>query len=209
MRPAKARLGGRAHRHSRRQRLAQSGGEEQRRSSSSASSALHSAPLVTPWSRASTSSRYRSELQAKRPFAELRTHQYSRVASSKGEERRRKSAGYLYAKDFLVDPANARSLLDSACAARSSSCRRPGPARRAPPMQREQIPIAVVVDEYGGRAASSRWRTCSRRSSARSATSSTSSTRASRRCRATSTRGTWMPAPRSKSCYAASASTVE
>jgi CBS domain containing-hemolysin-like protein len=80
----------------------------------------------------------------------IRTHQYSRVVLTK-EQSVDEIAGYLYAKDFLVDPAasklkdltsvrreilfvpEAQSLLD---VLRS--------------MQRAQIPIAVVVDEYGG-----------------------------------------------------------
>jgi CBS domain containing-hemolysin-like protein len=79
----------------------------------------------------------------------IRTHQYSRVVLTKDSVD--EIAGYLYAKDFLVDPAasklkdltsvrreilfvpEAQSLLD---VLRS--------------MQRAQIPIAVVVDEYGG-----------------------------------------------------------
>ncbi|MBX3186434.1 MAG: HlyC/CorC family transporter [Labilithrix sp.] len=81
---------------------------------------------------------------------QLRTHHFSRVILTK-EKSVDEVAGYLYAKDFLLDPAAAnlptlesvrrelffvpetQSLLD---------------VMRA--MQRAQIPIAVVVDEYGG-----------------------------------------------------------
>jgi CBS domain containing-hemolysin-like protein len=81
---------------------------------------------------------------------QIRTHQYSRVVLTK-EHSVDEVAGYLYAKDFLVDPA-ATKLKDL------------GGVRRdilfVPEtqslldvlrnMQRAQIPIAVVVDEYGG-----------------------------------------------------------
>jgi CBS domain containing-hemolysin-like protein len=81
---------------------------------------------------------------------QLRNHHYSRVILTK-EKSVDEVAGYLYAKDFLLDPAAAnlptlesvkreclfvpetQSLLD---------------VMRA--MQRAQVPIAVVVDEYGG-----------------------------------------------------------
>jgi len=80
----------------------------------------------------------------------LRVHQYSRVllTSTRSLD---DVAGYLYAKDFLLHPA-ARTLADL------------GPLRRnvlfvpevqsgvdvLREMQRKQVPIAVVVDEYGG-----------------------------------------------------------
>ncbi|MDB4945702.1 MAG: Magnesium and cobalt efflux protein CorC [Labilithrix sp.] len=81
---------------------------------------------------------------------QLRTHQYSRVILTK-ERNIDEIAGYLYAKDFLLDPANeklttleslrrellfvpeSRSLLDV-----------------MRDMQKAQVPIAIVVDEYGG-----------------------------------------------------------
>jgi CBS domain containing-hemolysin-like protein len=80
----------------------------------------------------------------------LRTHQYSRVLLTK-ERSVDEIAGYLYAKDFLVDPAASR-LPDL------SSVRREilfVPESQSlidvlREMQRSQIPIAVVVDEYGG-----------------------------------------------------------
>ena len=81
---------------------------------------------------------------------QLRTHQYSRVLLTK-ERNIDEIAGYLYAKDFALDPANeqlptieklrrellfvpeTQSLLDV-----------------LRDMQKAQIPISVVVDEYGG-----------------------------------------------------------
>jgi CBS domain containing-hemolysin-like protein len=81
---------------------------------------------------------------------QLRTHQYSRVVLTK-DKSVDEVAGYLYAKDFLLDPENTKlpslenvkrellfvpetqSLLDV-----------------LRDMQKSQIPIAVVVDEYGG-----------------------------------------------------------
>ncbi len=83
-------------------------------------------------------------------LGKLRTHQYSRVLLTK-EKSIDEIAGYLYAKDFLLDTEaeslpslesvrreilfvpETQSLLDVLGA-----------------MQRAQIPIAVVVDEYGG-----------------------------------------------------------
>lgn len=83
-------------------------------------------------------------------LGKLRTHQYSRVLLTKGKSID-EIAGYLYAKDFLLDTdaeslpsletvrreilfvPETQSLLDVLGA-----------------MQRAQIPIAVVVDEYGG-----------------------------------------------------------
>ncbi len=81
---------------------------------------------------------------------QIRTHQYSRVVLTK-EHSVDEIAGYLYAKDFLVDPA-AYKLKDL------TSVRRdilfvPETASLLDVlrnMQRAQIPIAVVVDEYGG-----------------------------------------------------------
>jgi CBS domain containing-hemolysin-like protein len=80
----------------------------------------------------------------------VRTHQYSRVLLTTGRSLD-EVAGYLYAKDFLLQ-ADARSLPDL------------WPLRRdvlfvpevqsgvdvLREMQRKQVPIAVVVDEYGG-----------------------------------------------------------
>jgi len=81
---------------------------------------------------------------------QLRMHQYSRVVLTK-ERSVDDVAGYLYSKDFLIDPA-ARDLPDL------SSVRREilfvpetqGLLEVLRSMQRAQIPIAVVVDEYGG-----------------------------------------------------------
>jgi CBS domain containing-hemolysin-like protein len=80
----------------------------------------------------------------------VRTHQYSRVLLTTGRSLD-EVAGYLYAKDFLLQ-ADAHSLPDL------------WPLRRdvlfvpevqsgvdvLREMQRKQVPIAVVVDEYGG-----------------------------------------------------------
>jgi len=80
----------------------------------------------------------------------LRAHQYSRVLLTNGRSLD-EVAGYLYAKDFLLQ-ADARRLPDL------------WPLRRdvlfvpevqsgvdvLREMQRKQVPIAVVVDEYGG-----------------------------------------------------------
>jgi CBS domain containing-hemolysin-like protein len=81
---------------------------------------------------------------------QLRMHQYSRVVLTK-ERSVDEVAGYLYSKDFLIDPA-ASKLADL------SSVRREilfvpetqGLLEVLRAMQRAQIPIAVVVDEYGG-----------------------------------------------------------
>jgi CBS domain containing-hemolysin-like protein len=80
----------------------------------------------------------------------VRSHQYSRILLTSGRSLD-DVAGYLYAKDFLLHP-DARTLPDLS------------PLRRdvlfvpevqsgvdvLREMQRKQIPIAVVVDEYGG-----------------------------------------------------------
>jgi CBS domain containing-hemolysin-like protein len=81
---------------------------------------------------------------------QLRQHQFSRVLLTK-ERSVDEVAGYLYSKDFLIDPA-ASKLSDL------SSVRREilfVPETQSlldvlRSMQRTQIPIAVVVDEYGG-----------------------------------------------------------
>jgi len=80
----------------------------------------------------------------------VRSHQYSRILLTKGRSLD-EAAGYLYAKDFLLHP-DAETLPDLR------------PLRRdvlfvpevqsgvdvLREMQRKQVPIAVVVDEYGG-----------------------------------------------------------
>jgi CBS domain containing-hemolysin-like protein len=80
----------------------------------------------------------------------VRTHQYSRVLITKGRSLD-EVAGYLYAKDFLLHP-------DAATLPNLETLRRDVlfvPAVQSGvdalrEMQRKQIPIAVVVDEYGG-----------------------------------------------------------
>jgi len=81
---------------------------------------------------------------------QIRTHQYSRVVLTK-EHSVDEIAGYLYAKDFLVDPA-ATKLADLTSVRREILF---VPETQSlldvlRNMQRAQIPIAVVVDEYGG-----------------------------------------------------------
>ena len=81
---------------------------------------------------------------------QLRTHQYSRVVLTK-ERSVDEVAGYLYAKDFLLDPANAS--LPSLEAVRRELLFVPETQSLLDvlrDMQKSQIPIAVVVDEYGG-----------------------------------------------------------
>lgn len=81
---------------------------------------------------------------------QLRQHQYSRVVLTK-ERSVDEVAGYLYSKDFLIDPA-ATKLSDLASVRREilfvPETQSLLEVLRA--MQRAQIPIAVVVDEYGG-----------------------------------------------------------
>jgi CBS domain containing-hemolysin-like protein len=80
----------------------------------------------------------------------LRTHQYSRVLLTK-ERSVDEIAGYLYAKDFLVDPAAAQ--LPDLTSVRREILFVPESQSLLDvlrEMQRSQIPIAVVVDEYGG-----------------------------------------------------------
>lgn len=81
---------------------------------------------------------------------QLRMHQYSRVLLTK-ERSVDEVAGYLYSKDFLIDPA-ASKLADLTSVRREilfvPETQSLLDVLRA--MQREQIPIAVVVDEYGG-----------------------------------------------------------
>jgi CBS domain containing-hemolysin-like protein len=81
---------------------------------------------------------------------QIRTHQYSRVVLTKDHDVD-DIAGYLYAKDFLVDPAASR-LVDLTSVRRDILF---VPETQSlvdvlRNMQRTQIPIAVVVDEYGG-----------------------------------------------------------
>ncbi|MBX3229903.1 MAG: HlyC/CorC family transporter [Labilithrix sp.] len=81
---------------------------------------------------------------------QIRTHQYSRVVLTK-EHSVDEIAGYLYAKDFLVDPAATR--LSDLTSVRRDILFVPeaqGLLDVLRNMQRAQIPIAVVVDEYGG-----------------------------------------------------------
>ena len=81
---------------------------------------------------------------------QIRTHQYSRVVLTK-DHSVDELAGYLYAKDFLVDPA-ARDLKDLTSVRRDLLFvpETQGLLDVLRNMQRSQIPIAVVVDEYGG-----------------------------------------------------------
>lgn len=81
---------------------------------------------------------------------QLRTHQYSRVLLTK-EKSVDEVAGYLYAKDFLMDPAASR--LPSLETVRRDILFVPETQSLLDvlrEMQKSQIPIAVVVDEYGG-----------------------------------------------------------
>jgi CBS domain containing-hemolysin-like protein len=81
---------------------------------------------------------------------QIRMHQYSRVVLTK-EHSVDEIAGYLYAKDFLVDPT-ATKLKDLTTVRREimfvPETQSLVDVLRG--MQRTQIPIAVVVDEYGG-----------------------------------------------------------
>lgn len=81
---------------------------------------------------------------------QLRQHQYSRVVLTK-EKNADEVAGYVYAKDFLVDPA--ASKLPDLSSVRRDILFVPESQTLLEvlrQMQRSQIPIAVVVDEYGG-----------------------------------------------------------
>ena len=81
---------------------------------------------------------------------QLRTHQYSRVILTK-ERSVDEVAGYLYAKDFLLDPENAR--LPSLQTVRREVLFVPETQSLLDvlrEMQKSQVQIAVVVDEYGG-----------------------------------------------------------
>jgi CBS domain containing-hemolysin-like protein len=81
---------------------------------------------------------------------QIRTHQYSRVVLTK-DHSVDEIAGYLYAKDFLVDPAATK--LNDLTSVRREILFVPETQSLLDVlrnMQRSQIPIAVVVDEYGG-----------------------------------------------------------
>ena len=81
---------------------------------------------------------------------QLRTHQYSRVILTK-ERSVDEVAGYLYAKDFLLDPANTQ--LPSLETVKRELLFVPETQSLLDvlrDMQKSHIPIAVVVDEYGG-----------------------------------------------------------
>ena len=96
---------------------------------------VFSLPLATPGAKA---------------IAEMRTHQYSRVLLTKARSVD-EVAGYLYVKDFLVDP-RAAELSDLTSVVREILF---VPETQSlldvmREMQSKQIPIAVVVDEYGG-----------------------------------------------------------
>lgn len=81
---------------------------------------------------------------------QIRMHQYSRIVLTK-DHSVDAIAGYLYAKDFLVDPA--ASKLKDLTSVRRDILFVPETQSLLDVlrnMQRAQIPIAVVVDEYGG-----------------------------------------------------------
>jgi CBS domain containing-hemolysin-like protein len=80
----------------------------------------------------------------------VRSHQYSRILLTRGRSLD-EIAGYLYAKDFLLHP-DATNLPDLTSLRRDvlfvPEVQSGVDALRE--MQRKQVPIAVVVDEYGG-----------------------------------------------------------
>jgi len=80
----------------------------------------------------------------------VRSHQYSRILLTKGRSLD-EAAGYLYAKDFLLH-ADAGTLPDLHALRRDvlfvPEVQSGVDVLRE--MQRKQVPIAVVVDEYGG-----------------------------------------------------------
>jgi CBS domain containing-hemolysin-like protein len=80
----------------------------------------------------------------------LHAHQYSRVLLTSGRSLD-EVAGYLYAKDFLLYP-DARNLSDLRPLRREILFvpEVQGGVDVLREMQRKQVPIAVVVDEYGG-----------------------------------------------------------
>lgn len=81
---------------------------------------------------------------------QIRSNQFSRIVLTRGHSVD-EIAGYLYAKDFLVDPA--ASKLKDLTSVRREILFVPETQVLLDVlrnMQRTQIPIAVVVDEYGG-----------------------------------------------------------
>jgi CBS domain containing-hemolysin-like protein len=80
----------------------------------------------------------------------VRTHQFSRIVLTNGRSLD-DVAGYLYAKDFLLHP-DADTLVDLSALRRDilfvPEVQSGVEVLRE--MQRKQVPIAVVVDEYGG-----------------------------------------------------------
>jgi CBS domain containing-hemolysin-like protein len=80
----------------------------------------------------------------------LRTHQYSRVILTKGRSLD-EVVGYLYSKDFLLRP-DALALAEIASLARDILfvAEPQSGVDVLRDMQQKHIPIAVVVDEYGG-----------------------------------------------------------
>lgn len=87
---------------------------------------------------------------AKEALEFIRTQQFSRVILTKGRSLD-EVAGYFYAKDFLLDP-DAESHVDLGSLRRDVLFvpETQGAIDVLRQMQREQTPIAVVVDEYGG-----------------------------------------------------------
>jgi len=81
---------------------------------------------------------------------EFRAHQYSRVILTK-DKSLDEVAGYLYDKDFLLDPQSLKLLsLESMRREILFVPETQSLVDVLREMQRSQIPIAVVVDEYGG-----------------------------------------------------------
>ncbi len=163
-------------RHPRGQRRAISARARRSPSCSSASCASRSARRATRWSLASTSFRCPSRRAARRRAVFVRTHQYSRILLTRGRSLD-EVAGYLYAKDFLLHPdAGDAPRPRVAAGATSSSCPRCRAAStRCARCSASRSRSRSSSTSTAGRAGSSRWRTCSRRLSARSATSSTRS----------------------------------
>ncbi|MDP9035291.1 MAG: hemolysin family protein [Myxococcota bacterium] len=80
----------------------------------------------------------------------VRAHQFSRILLTDGRSLD-DVAGYLYAKDFLLHP-EAHALVDLRALRRDALFvpEVQGGVDVLREMQRKQVPIAVVVDEYGG-----------------------------------------------------------
>jgi CBS domain containing-hemolysin-like protein len=80
----------------------------------------------------------------------VRTHQFSRIVLTKGRSLD-KVVGYVYVKDFLLH-ADARTLPDLQTLRRDIIfvVEKQDGVDVLREMQRKQVPIAVVVDEYGG-----------------------------------------------------------